>query len=262
MLLGIDHLVIAVRDPDAAASVLEATLGLAVTGGGRHEGRGTFNRLVFLGDTYLELIGVDDVHLVGTAETNAVGRAALDLLDDGREGLATLALATDDAAAEVARLRASGSAIGDPVPGSRARPDGEVVRWTTAFPELGPEAPPFLIEHEPTGQEWGAAARAARAAYRHPVGGAVRLARLTVPVRAPGPVAARWSAVLGLRFAADPGDRLAHMTSVGGQEIVLVPGAAGVVPTVDLGADPGSAPVDVEHVGLRWRRRGRLPASR
>jgi hypothetical protein len=38
MLLGIDHLVIAVRDPDAAASTLEQDLGIAFTGGGRHEG--------------------------------------------------------------------------------------------------------------------------------------------------------------------------------------------------------------------------------
>ena len=40
--------------------LLEAALGLAVTGGGRHELGGTFNRLAFLGDTYLELIGVFD----------------------------------------------------------------------------------------------------------------------------------------------------------------------------------------------------------
>ena len=36
MRLGIDHLVIAVPDPDAAAALLEAAIGLAVTGGGRH----------------------------------------------------------------------------------------------------------------------------------------------------------------------------------------------------------------------------------
>ena len=62
MLLGIDHLVIAVPDPDAAAADLEAALGLAATGGGRHERAGTFNRLIFLGDAYLELIGVWDGH--------------------------------------------------------------------------------------------------------------------------------------------------------------------------------------------------------
>ena len=181
MLLGIDHLVVAVRSVEAAAAIVERDLGLAVTGGGRHEAMGTYNRLAFLGDTYLELIGVFDRDLVRSSGSFAVARAALDQLDARGEGLATYALAVDDVAAEVSRLRSAGSPVGDPVPGSRRRPDGEVVRWTCAFPELGPERPPFLIEHEAAGSEWGDAVRAARAAFRHPGGGAVRLASLELP---------------------------------------------------------------------------------
>ena len=109
MLLGIDHLVIAVHDPDASAAALEADLGIAFTGGGRHEAWGTFNRLAFLGDTYVELIGVFDRALVASSGT-AVGRAALAVLDAGAEGLATFALATDDIAGDVARLQAAGLA--------------------------------------------------------------------------------------------------------------------------------------------------------
>ena len=60
MFLGIDHLVIAVTDPDHATAQLERVLGLAATNGGRHDALGTFNRLVWLGDTYVELIGVFD----------------------------------------------------------------------------------------------------------------------------------------------------------------------------------------------------------
>jgi len=41
MFLGIDHLVIAVADPDDAAAQLEAQLGLEATGGGRHDTLGT-----------------------------------------------------------------------------------------------------------------------------------------------------------------------------------------------------------------------------
>ena len=39
------------------------TVGLAPGGGGRHPRSGTFNRLVWLGDTYLELMGVSDPEL-------------------------------------------------------------------------------------------------------------------------------------------------------------------------------------------------------
>jgi Glyoxalase-like domain len=145
---NIDHLVIAVPDPDAAAVGLEQELGLAFTGGGRHATAGTWNRLAFLGDAYVELIGVYDRELALANPDFPVGWAALALLDAGREGLATWAVAVDDCAASVVRLRSEGSPIGDPVPGSRVRPDGVIIRWVTAFPRLGPEEPPFLIEHE------------------------------------------------------------------------------------------------------------------
>ena len=64
MIRGIDHLVIACPDPDEAAATLESELGLAVTGGGRHPGAGSWNRIAWLADgSYLELIGIDDPEL-------------------------------------------------------------------------------------------------------------------------------------------------------------------------------------------------------
>lgn len=247
MLLGIDHLVIAVHDPDAAAAALERRAGLAFTGGGRHEHAGTFNRLAFLGDTYLELIGVFDRALVLSSRTFAVGRAALALLDGGHEGLATYALATDDIERDVRALWAGGSAIGEPVAGSRVRPDGDVVRWITAFPALGPDAPPFLIEHEYAGAEWGREARAARAAFRHPVGGRVRLAGLELPAPDPGAVAAAYAATIGVAF---DGDRRAR---VAGQEIRVRP-ADGGQPVVRLAGEAGAPPLDAVRLGIRWQR--------
>jgi len=243
VLLGIDHLVIAVRDPDAAATTLEADLGLAVTGGGRHETGGTFNRLAFLGDTYLELIGVFDRGQVEDPDASPVGRAAAAVLDDGREGLATYALATDDIDAAASR-----SGMGRPVPGSRRRPDGELVRWVTAFPELGVDRPPFLIWHEPVGAEWGAEARAARAAFRHPVGGRVRLAALTIPVGDPEATLRAYDTAHGTGGGPDG-------IKVAGQRIVLVRRDGREPPTVDLVADPGTEPVELDRFGVRWRRR-------
>ena len=82
MITGIDHLVIAVRSVEAEAEMLERDLGLAVTGGGRHEAMGTYNRLAFLGDSYLELIGVFDAGLVRSSPAFAVGGAALAVDED------------------------------------------------------------------------------------------------------------------------------------------------------------------------------------
>ena len=247
MLLGIDHLVVAVRDPDAAAKRLERTIGLAFSGGGRHEHAGTFNRLAFLGDTYLELIGVFDRGLVLAAGTFAVGRAALALLDAGREGLATYALASDDIERDVRALWAEGSPIGEPVAGSRVRPDGGVVRWITAFPDLRPDRPPFLIEHERAGAEWGPEDRAAWAAFRHPVGGRVRLTAIEIPVAHPRATAVAYAATIGVVF--DEGAQ----SVVGGQAIRLRP-ADGAPPVVRLAAEPGTRALDVVRFGLRWIR--------
>ncbi len=250
MLLGIDHLVIAVRSVEAAAEILERDLGLAVTGGGRHEAMGTHNRLAFLGDTYVELIGVFDVALVRSSTSFAVGNAALAHLETRGEGLATYALATDDVARDVERLRAAGSPINEPVAGSRVRPDGEVVRWVCAFPALGPDRPPFLIEHEPAGAEWGEEARAARAAFRHPGGGRVRLTSLHLPVADMGRVVDEYGAVLDVRFDA------AWRADIGSQSVVLLSGDG--PPIVELAGEPDTPPLDLVRFGVRWQR---VPSS-
>jgi Glyoxalase-like domain len=179
MLLGIDHIVIACAHPDAAAEALERVFGLGAAGGGRHEALGTFNRLVWLGDTYLELIGVFDRAL---AKRSWIGAPTLRALDGGG-GLATWAVATDDIEGDVARLNAGGAGLAEPIAGERVRLDGRVVRWRLSLPrELSPERPPFLIEHDASAAEWSAADRAARAAQVHRVGGRVRLAILELPI--------------------------------------------------------------------------------
>jgi len=78
-------------DPDDAAAQLEAELGLVATGGGRHDVLGTFNRLVWLCDAYLELISVFNRAI---AERSWLGPPVLRTLDGGG-GLATWAIATD-----------------------------------------------------------------------------------------------------------------------------------------------------------------------
>ncbi len=179
-----------------------------------------------------------------------MGGAALAHLDERGEGLATYALATDDVARDVARLRAAGSPIGEPVPGSRTRPDGEVVRWVCAFPEMGPERPPFLIEHEEAGAEWGEEARATRAAFRHPDGGQVRLTALEQSVADAPSVSRAYGTVLGIAFAEG------RRAVIGAQSIRLREGAG--TPVVELAGEPGTAPLEVVRFGVRWRR---MPAS-
>src|SRR6476659_9760785 len=136
---AIDHIIVAVTDPDAAAAELESALGLRARGGGRHDAHGTYNRLIWLGDSYLELMGVFDEAL---ADASWWGRHVRSILARAPAGFAGVPLAAHDLEPEIARLRERGSALLDPVAGERVRPDGQVVRWSigrlpSPDPDLG-----------------------------------------------------------------------------------------------------------------------------
>jgi hypothetical protein len=198
VLLGIDHLVIAVDDPDAAAAVLEAELGIEASDGGRHEALGTFNRLVWLGDSYLELVGVFDRRL---AERGWLGRPVLDALERGG-GLATWAIAVDDLDGQL-RWVPPDAGLAGPLEGERLRPDGRTVRWRLAHPAVLSSTAPFLIEHDTTGAEWTPAERAERAAQQHPIGRPVRLASLDIETAAAPRAAARLRSLVAATVAPD-----------------------------------------------------------
>ena len=58
--MELDHVLIAVADLATAGREIEARYGLVSIEGGRHPGWGTANRIVPLGDAYLELVTVVD----------------------------------------------------------------------------------------------------------------------------------------------------------------------------------------------------------
>jgi len=256
MIRGIDHLVIACADPDAAAAELESALGIVSHGGGRHDGSGTFNRIAWLADgSYLELIGVDDPDL---ARRTPVGVAAMRTIAEHGGGLATYALRVDDLEATTAVLRAAGSPLGPATHGNRTRDDGATVEWWTSFPDAGlaPDATPFLIQHAYTGAEWGRAAMVERSTFRHPIGSPVILARLDIASAEPPSAAAALHEELGLEFWAVADLAVAD---IGPHVLRLVPRREMAVPAVvTLGADVDVARtedllglrVDVERVEL------------
>jgi hypothetical protein len=249
MFTGIDHLVIAVADPDDAAVQLDTGLGLEASGGGRHEALGTFNRLVWLGDTYLELIGVFDRAL---AERSWLGPPVLRTLDEGG-GLATWAIATDALEADLAGLRELGSDLGDPVAGERRRTDGAVVRWRLAAPRLfGPSDPPFLIEHDTASAEWTPADRAARAALPRRIGGTVRLDVLELPVDDVPRAIQRFTRTAGLRFRPSLRGGGSRDAAVGPQTVRLRPRRRGPGSVVIHLAAAGADERVVELLGCRW----------
>lgn len=137
-MLAIDHAIIAVTDPAAWASQLRRRAGLTAVPGGRHEGLGTGNWIVPLGDTYLELMTVVDRV---EAEASTLGRWVLEQTRNG-DRLAAVCLRTDDIDEIAQRLDRSPEAM------SRRTGDGTVLRWRLAGLDaaLSAEALPFFIE--------------------------------------------------------------------------------------------------------------------
>ena len=246
---GIDHVIIACADPDAAVVELCASLGLNAGGGGRHPASGTLNRLIWLGDSFIELVSVFDR---GLAEQGLFGRHIVRLLDESEGGFAGLALATDDVARDVAVLRAQGSLIEEPIDGDRIRPDGRVVRWRTGrLPKPDPDLGlAFLIEHDTSAAEWTAAERTKRAAEVHPMGKPVRLLRLEVPVASTAKATQRLHRDLGLAFRPSLAGEGARDTSIGSQLLRLVPSLPGAMPPIVLGGATTSKSATL--LGCRW----------
>jgi Glyoxalase-like domain len=244
VLLGIDHLVIAVADPDAAAAELERRLNLVAGGGGRHDRLGTFNRLVWLGDTYLELIGVFDATL---AADSWVGAPTLRALDRGG-GLATWAIATDDIDADVLALRTRGSELADPVDGERVRADGRSVRWRlSSSSRLDPDRPPFLIEHDTTAAEWSPAERAERA------GGPARLTGLELAVDDVNRTSQAFARSIGLRFRPSLAGGGARDANVAAQFVRLRPRRDPGMPNATVHLRHQSPDeIETDAIGCRW----------
>ena len=138
MLTGIDHIVIVVRDLEAAIKSYEQ-LGFTVVPGGRHP-IATYNALISLSDgSYIELIAFYE------ANSNHRWWAPL----QKGECLVDFCMQTDDLLRDTAAFRSAGVNIDNPQPLTRTRPDGYQLRWLLSIPRGWHRGvAPFLIQDE------------------------------------------------------------------------------------------------------------------
>lgn len=152
MALQIDHVIVAVRDLDGASAGLFDRFGLASIPGGRHEGHGTANRIVPLGDDYIELMAVvDDDEAAGSP----MGRWISSATTDG-DHLLAVCLRTDD----IDGVAAAHDLAATPM--TRRRPDGMVLAWRLAGLDVAIAEPPlpFFIQWDVDATEMPGAATA------------------------------------------------------------------------------------------------------
>jgi len=119
------QVILGVRDLGAATRQFE-TLGFAVVDGGVHPGLGTANRVIPLGNAYLELLGIIDHE---EAAANGFGQSLLARISDG-DRLVRWSLRTECIEEVCQRLALA------PERRRRLRPDGSMLTWQAAGLEL------------------------------------------------------------------------------------------------------------------------------
>ena len=215
-ILGLDHVVIAVHDLEAAMASYRG-LGFTVQPGGRLPGRTSHNALVGFADgAYIELIAW---------MAPAPQERWWQVLQAHGEGYVDFALLPRDTMAvlEAARGRGLHTLIG-PVDGGRVRPDGAQLHWRTArhaTPDL-----PFLC-----GDLTPRALRVPEGEARKHANGAQGVAELRIAVDDLDATVARYAALLGAHAGIDvqePDTRAPRAVfTVGTTRFVLTSAAAG-----------------------------------
>ena len=146
MLTGLDHVIIGVNDLDEATRVFDQNLGLAVSGGGIHPSGGTANRIIVIGDTYLELI---TARTPAEAQSSLLERLAKD------DGYMNFVLSSNDIVADSEAMRNRGVAVLGPTAGQLVAAGGRSRGWSRVDVERAELAQhyPFIIQHDSTGEE-------------------------------------------------------------------------------------------------------------
>lgn len=134
-MLTFDHFAVTATTLDAGARWVETALGVTLAGGGKHALMGTHNRLLALGDIYLEVIAIDP-------EATPPSRPRWFDIDrfTGAPRITTWIARTDDLDAALA---GSPEGTGSPVSFARgnyrwqmAVPDDGILPFDSAFPAL------------------------------------------------------------------------------------------------------------------------------
>ncbi len=193
--LGLEHPLVCARDLDALAARYRA-MGFAPTPKGRHPW-GTGTQLVMFADNFIELMGIEDRSLVDVASPDGFrfGRFIADFLDR-REGIAMLALHSNDARGDLDAVRARGVPSAGLVDFRRAvkLPDGTadeaVVSLAMLIDPAHPQLSNFICQQHRPEFVWVAD-------WLQQPNGATAIAFIVYAAKDPGAVRPRFTALWG-----------------------------------------------------------------
>lgn len=210
----IDHVIIAGPQLEALEDIF-ARLDFVIVGGGAHPHLGTRNRVIILGEGYIELLAIADAARVSPALRQRIA-----------SGVAWVghALQSDDIEAEARAMRARGVDARGPTAGRLVAPDGSARSWrvvTIGTDDLWEAALPlpFLIQHDSVGEAHRRELAGADRLTPHP-NGARRLLGVTLTTPDLDALRDRYERAFSLTPASSPqpSPRSARFALAGGAE--------------------------------------------
>lgn len=191
MLTAIDHIIIGVHNLEQASAQFSLKLGLVASGGGIHPTGGTANRIIVIGDTYLELISIYNPE---EAQQRMLDRLAI------HEGYLNFVLASNDIEIESHALTQRGIPILGPTPGLLRSTDGRMRGWSRIDMERQELAQryPFIIQHDSAGEERRFRLAGWKTPPEHPLG-VVQVRSATIAVADLAEATQRFQRIYGLQ---------------------------------------------------------------
>lgn len=231
MPLRIDHVIAASHDLDELERVY-ARLGFFVTGGGTHPHLGTRNRIIVLGEGYVELLALDIPERASPALRQRLDRGP---------GWIGFAVQSGEIVSEVAAMRERGVQAIGPNSGRLVATNGQARSWRVATVDTedlwqSAEPVPFLIQHDATGEQHRQELAGAGGLTPH-ANGAAQLTEAVVAVRDLEEAARRYALTYDLHPAGAAhsdgslGARVLDLALDGGRERIRLaqPEEAGIV---------------------------------
>ena len=138
----LDHILLGSPDLQGGIDFVEKHTGVRASFGGVHPGRGTQNALLSLGERrYLEIIAPDPAQ---PGVKNPIASILQSLTEPRLIGWAAH---PGSVSAFAEKLRAAGIKCEGPTPGSRKRPDGQLLKWQiVSLADTASGILPFFIE--------------------------------------------------------------------------------------------------------------------
>ena len=146
MLTALDHIIIGVSDLEQATITFSEKLGLQPSGSGTHPTGGTANRIIVIGDTYIELLTIRDAAKAQQSMQERLSKG---------DGYLNFVLASNDLETDSAAIKSRGVSIIGPTSGKLTSADGRSRGWLRTDIERPAltQHYPFLIQHDSTGEK-------------------------------------------------------------------------------------------------------------